>query len=232
VQTLCRLLHVHPTGFYGWLKSPLGKRAAEDRRQTDLIRAAWEEIGKVYGYRKLNDDLLDQGETCCPNRVARLTSLAGIKAQIGHKRRPGKYGGMPSVVVVNTLERQFDVEAAEKAWVTDATYIRTFEGFAHLADVIDLYSGRVIGWAMQRRQTTDVVLQALLTAVWRRKPKDQVRVHSEQAFQFTSMGWSLFRRHHNLVHSISGRGKCHDSAVTCHSNFPPELMKDLKVEWR
>ena len=75
----------------------------------------------MYGYRKLHDDLLDQGETCCLNRVARLTGLAGIKAQIGYKRRPGIYGGKPSVVVDNTLDRQFDVDAPDRIWVTDIT---------------------------------------------------------------------------------------------------------------
>jgi putative transposase len=84
---------------------------------------------------------------CCPNRVARLTRLAGIKAQIGYKRRPGIYGGRPAVAIDNTLDRQFDVAAPDKAWVTDITYIRTCEGFAYLAVVIDLYSRRVIGWA-------------------------------------------------------------------------------------
>jgi putative transposase len=83
----------------------------------------------VYGYRKLHDDLLDQGETICPNRVTRLTRHAGIKAQIGYERRPGSYGGKPSVVKDNTLDRQFDVEAPDRVWVTDITYIRTLEGF-------------------------------------------------------------------------------------------------------
>jgi putative transposase len=171
---MCRLLRVHPSGFYAWLKSPLSRRASEDKRQIDLLLKAWEESGKVYGYRKLHDDLLDQGETCCPNRVSRLTRLAGIKAQIGYKRRPGIHGGRPSVAIDNTLDRQFDVTAPDTTWVTDITYIRTCEGFAYLAVVIDLYSRRVIGWAMQSRQTTDVVLQALLMAVWRRKPKNKV----------------------------------------------------------
>jgi putative transposase len=196
VRTMCRLLRVHPSGFYAWLKSPLSRRASEDKRQTDLLLKAWEESGKVYGYRKLHDDLLDRGEMCCPNRVARLTRIAGIKAQIGYKRRPGIYGGRPSVVVDNALDRQFDVAAPDTAWVTDITYIRTCEGFAYLAVVIDLYSRRVIGWAMQSRQTTDVVLQALLMAVWRRKPKDKVLIHSDQGSQFTSMDWASFLRHH------------------------------------
>ena len=80
----------------------------------------------------------------------------------------------------------------DKAWVTDITYIRTHEGFAYLAVVIDLFSRRVVGWAMQSRQTTDLVLQALLMAVWRRKPKSTVLVHSDQGSQFTSLNWASF----------------------------------------
>ena len=179
------MLGVHPSGFYAWLKHPLSRRAKEDARQTDLIRQAWNESGKVYGYRKLHDDLLDQGEQCSPNRVARLASQAGIKAQVGYKRRPGSYGGRPSVVIDNTLDRQFAASAPDKAWVTDITYIRTHEGFAYLAVVIDLYSRRIVGWQMQSRQTTDLVCQALLMAVWRRKPKGTVLIHSDQGTQFT-----------------------------------------------
>ena len=213
VRTMCHCLCIHPSGFYAWLKEPLSKRAREDGRQTKLIRTAWQDSGKVYGYRKLHDDLLDQGETCCPNRVARLAKLAGIKAQIGYKRRIGSYGGRPSVVVDNTLDRQFDVTAPDTVWVTDITYIKTCEGFAYLAVVIDLYARRVIGWSMQSRQTTDVVLQALLMAVWRRKPKNKVLIHSDQGSQFTSMDWASFLKHHNLEHSMSRRGNCHDNAV-------------------
>lgn len=213
VRAMCRCLRIQPSGFYAWLKNPLSRRAKEDARQTGLIRQAWEESGKVYGYRKLHDDLLDQGETCCPNRVARLASLAGIKARIGYKRKPSSYGGKPSRVVDNTLARQFDVAAPDKAWVTDITYIRTQEGFAYLAVVIDLYSRRVVGWSMQSRQTTDLVLQALLMAVWRRKPKSKVLIHSDQGAQFTSMDWASFLKAHNLEHSMSRRGNCHDNAV-------------------
>jgi len=213
VRAMCRCLRIQPSGFYAWLKTPLSQRAREDARQTELIRRAWTDSGRVYGYRKLHDDLLDQGESLCPNRVARLARLAGIKARIGYKRRPGHYGGKPSVIVDNTLDRQFDVEAPDRVWVTDITYIRTQEGFAYLAVVIDLYSRRVVGWSMQSRQTTDVVLQALHMAVWRRKPKNRVLIHSDQGSQFTSMDWSAFLRAHNLEHSMSRRGNCHDNAV-------------------
>ncbi len=99
------------------------------------------------------------------------------------------------------------------AWVTDITYIRTQEGFAYLAVVIDLYSRRVVDWAMQSRQTTDVAYQALLMAVWRRKPKNGVLIHSDQGSQFTSMDWAAFPKAHNLERSMSRRGNCHDNAV-------------------
>ena len=87
------MLEVHFSGLYAWLKEPLSRRALEDVRQTGVIRQAWSDSGKVYGYRKLADDLRDQGERVSENRVARLASLAGIAAQIGYRRRPGRYRG-------------------------------------------------------------------------------------------------------------------------------------------
>ncbi len=87
----------------------------------------------------------NQGETCSENRVARLANLAGITAQIGYKRRPGRYGGKPAVVADNTLARQFEVGMPDRIWVTDITYIKTHEGWSYLAVVIDLFSRRVVG---------------------------------------------------------------------------------------
>lgn len=113
-------------------------------------------------------------------------------------------------MIDNTLDRQFDVDAPDTAWVTDITYIKTYGGFAYLAVVIDLYSRRVVGWSMQGRQTTDVALQALLSAVWRRKPKSKVLIYSDQGSQFTSMDWASLLKHHHLEHSMSRRGNCHE----------------------
>jgi len=151
VRVLCKILSVHPSGFYAWVKEPLSQRALEDQRQTKLVKKAWNDSGKVYGYRKIHDDLIDMGEAVSENRVARLAHLAGIQAQIGYKKKPGVYGGRPSVVVDNTLDRQFAVDAPDRAWVTDITYLRTHEGFAYLCVVIDLFSRRVVGWAVQSR---------------------------------------------------------------------------------
>lgn len=144
---------------------------------------------------------------------ARLTRIAGIKAQIGYKRRSGSRGGKPSVAVDNTLARQFDVAMPDNAWVTDVTSIRTMEGFACLAVALDLYLRRVVGWSMQSCRTTDVVLPALHMAVWRRKPKTRVLIRSDQGSQFTSMDRGAFIRAHNLEHSMSRRGNCRDNAM-------------------
>tara|TARA_R110002049_G_scaffold23781_6_gene84684 strand:+ start:72652 stop:73011 length:360 start_codon:yes stop_codon:yes gene_type:complete len=115
---MCRCLSIHPSGFYAWVKKPLSHSARED---------AWKDSGKVYGHRKLPDDLVELRETSCPNRVARLTRLAGIRAEIGYSRRPGKYGGKPSVGVDSTLDRQFDVVDPDTTWVPDITYIKTYQ---------------------------------------------------------------------------------------------------------
>ncbi len=191
-----------------------------------MIRQAWADSGKVYGYRKLTDDLRDQGERISENRVARLASMAGIAAQVGYKRRPGRYGGKPAIVVKNRLEQQFQTSAPDQVWVTDITYIKTHEGWLYLCVVIDLLSRRVVGWSAQSRMTTDLALQALLMAVWRRKPAGQVMVHSDQGSQFTSREWQTFLRQHNLVPSMSRRGNCHDNAVA-ESFF--QLLKRERV---
>jgi len=229
VRAMCRVLLVHFSGFYAWLREPLSQRAHEDLRQTKMIHQAWTDSGKVYGYRKLHDDLRDQGEVCSENRVARLARLAGITAQIGYKRRPGRYGGRPAIVADNTLDRQFNVAAPDIAWVTDITYIKTHEGWSYLAVVIDLFSRRIVGWSMQSRMTTDLALQALLSAVWRRKPNRRVMVHSDQGSQFTSKEWQSFLGKHNLSASMSRRGNCHDNAVA-ESFF--QLLKRERIRRR
>lgn len=165
VLAMCRMLRVHRSGFYAWLKKPLSKRARTDQHLTGMIKQAWLESGCVYGYRKLHADLRSLGERCCPNKVARLARKAGIKAQIGYGRRPGVYGGKPAIVAVNQLNQVFDTASPDQVWVTDITYIRTHEGWLYLAVVIDLYARRVVGWSMQSRMHMDLVLSALLMAV-------------------------------------------------------------------
>jgi putative transposase len=110
------------------------------------------------------------------------------------------------VVASNALDRQFELDRPDKVWTTDITSIRTHEGWLYLAVVIDLFSRRVVGWCAQPRMTTDMALQALLAAVWRRKPKARVMIQSDQGSQFTSREWQVFLSQHNLEASMSRRG--------------------------
>lgn len=158
-----------------------------------------------------------------------MASLAGIAAQVGYKRRPGRCGGKPTIVAENRLEQRFEASAPDQIWVTDITYIKTHEGWLYLCVVIDLFSRRVVGWSAQSRRTTDLALQALLMAVWRRKPTNRVMVHSDQGSQFTSREWQIFLGQHNLEPSMSRRGNCHDNAVA-ESFF--QLLKRERVRRR
>jgi len=142
-----------------------------------------------------------------------LAKEAGIKAQIGYRRRPGTNSGKPAIVATNQLKQDFDTVAPDQVWVTDITYIRTHEGWLYLAVVIDLYARRVVGWSMQSRMHMELVLSAMLMAVWRRKPISKVIVHSDQGSQFTSYEWQEFLKTHNLEPSMSRRGNCYDNAV-------------------
>lgn len=226
VRWLCRMLEVHPSGYYAWCRQPRSTRSKADERLTGLIKQFWLESGGVYGYRKIFRDLREVGERCGQNRVYRLMRAAGLRAQVGY-RRPRAKAGTVSVLAPNRLQQQFDVDRPNEAWVSDITHIRTHEGWLYLAVVIDLYSRRVVGWSMHSRIRRDLVLNALLMAVWRRKPARTVTVHSDQGSQYTSHDWLAFLDDNNLRASMSRRGNCHDNAVA-ESFF--QLLKRERIK--
>ena len=222
-------MEVHRSGFYSWMKQPLSQRAKEDERQTGLIKQFWIERGFAYGYRNILRDLRDHGERCGKHRVYRLMKLACIKSKRGYKTHPGFKGGKVSNAAPNTLDRQFDVDKPNTHWVTDFTYVRTQEGWLYVTVVIDLFSRQVIGWSMKSNPRAELVLDALLMALWRRKPKNKVLEHSDQGVQYTCSDWSRFLRDHNLEASMSRRGNCHDNAVA-ESFF--SLLKTERIKRR
>nr|WP_143054575.1 IS3 family transposase [Massilia timonae] len=226
VQRMCKMLKLHPSGYYAWRVNPESLRAKENRRLLGHIKQLWLESGAVYGYRKIFDDLQELGERCGINRVHRLMRTEGIRSQTGYAKRKYKNDGAPSVVAPNHLQRQFDVIEPNKVWVTDITYLRTYEGWLYLAVVIDLFSRQVIGWSMSSRIDKELAMSALLMAVWRRKPTTEVLVHSDQGSQFSSCDWRDFLESHNLVQSMSRRGNCHVNAVA-ESFF--QLLKRERV---
>ena len=127
------------------------------------------------------------------------------------------------------LEREFDANGPNQKWVAAFTYVWTTEGWLYVAAVIDLFSRRVVGWSAQSRMTTDLAIQALLMAIWWRKPDGRVMLHSDQGSQFTSREWQTFLHQHNLEPSMSRRGNCHDNAVA-ESFF--QLLKRERIRRR
>ena len=219
---MCRLLGVSRSGFYDWLRHPLSDRALEDQRLLGLIVAAYTSSHGVYGAPRIFLDLREAGETCSKHRVARIMRANNIKALHGY-RAPRYTRGATSLLMPNTLQRGFTVQRPNQAWVTDITYVRTWEGWLYLAVVMDLYSRRIVGWSTKPTMAQDLVLDALLMAVRQRKPQ-HVLIHSDQGSQFGSDACRRFCRAHHLELSMSRRGNCWDNAVA--ESFFSSLKKE------
>ncbi|NMY37938.1 IS3 family transposase [Pseudomonas sp. WS 5078] len=217
ITTLCRVLQVARAGFYQWLHKPVSAREYDNARLLGLIRDSYAASRGVYGARRVFADLREAGETCGKHRVAKLMRVHKIKAP-----RPIK--GRPSTIAPNHLNRTFTVDAPNKVWVTDITYIRTWQGWLYLAVVLDLYARKVVGWSMKPTLAKELALDALLMAVWRRKPKHRVLVHSNQGSQYGSDDWKRFCLANQLEPSMSRWGNCWDNAVA--ESFFSSLKKE------
>lgn len=208
---MCRVLKVERSGFYAWLACPRSARSLEDARLKPLIEARYLESSGVYGSRNIYRDLREAGKRVGRGRIERLMRAQGMRSartSRKHRYRAGK----PASVAPNRLQRQFVVEAPDRAWVTDITYLRTWEGWLYLAIVLDLYSRQVIGWSMKPTLARELALDALLMAIWRRRPKEPVVIHSDQGVQYGSDDWQRFCAAHGLEVSMSRRGNCWDNA--------------------
>jgi len=220
---MCRVLRVSRGGFYQWWHQPTSNRDREDQRLLVLIRDSYNASGGVYGARRVFGDLREVGETCGRHRVEKIMRRHKLQAIRGY-RAPRRIIGRPSIVAPNRLNREFTVAIPDQAWVTDITYLRTWQGWLYLAVVIDLYSRKVVGWSMKPTLARELILDALLMALWRRKPTHPVIVHSDQGSQYGSDDWQRFCHTHNLLASMSRRGNCWDNAVA--ESFFSSLKKE------
>ena len=151
--------------------------------------------------------------------------LEQLQAQRGYDRRPRHHAGKSANFAPNHLQQAFTVDAPNKVWVTDITYIRTHEGWLYLAAVMDLFSRQIVGWSMGARMETELVLNALLMEVWRRRPTAAVMIHSDQGSQFSSHDWQAFVKVHNLVPSMSRRGNCWDTQFIMLTEHRTDLIR-------
>lgn len=223
VQMMCELLDVAPSGYYAWLSKPVSDRAQEDKRLLGLIRASFETSQGVYGAPRVFLDLREAGETCSKHRVARLMRENGMRAKGGYRTRRYVGGGKSAHLIPNLVQRNFEVSEPNRVWVTDITYVRTWQGWLYLAVVLDLFSRKVVGWATRQSIHRALVLDALLIAVRRREP-DGTIVHSDQGSQYGSDDWRRFCRSNGLRPSMSRRGNCWDNAVI--ESFFSSLKKE------
>jgi putative transposase len=220
---MCRVLGVARSGFYAWTHTPISKHTLRDQKLLESIRASYAISGGIYGSPRVFRDLRENGERVSRKRIARIMRENKIRAIRGYKVPRKKYG-RPSAVAPNLVNREFTVGHPDKVWVTDITYIRTWQGWLYLAVVLDLFSRRVVGWSMKPTMARELVLDALLMAVWRRKPTAEVVVHSDQGSQYGSDDWQRFCASHNINPSMSRRGNCYDNAVM--ESFFSSLKKE------
>jgi putative transposase len=222
VRMMCRLLGVARSGYYEWLKNPVSDHAKEDARLLRLIRASFKASQGVYGAPRVFLDLREAGETCSKHRVARLMRENNIRAVAGYRTR--RYiAGKPAELIPNLMKRNFNVSQPDRVWVTDITYVRTWEGWLYLAVVLDLFSRKVIGWAARQTIHRELALDAILMVVRQRCPKRTI-VHSDQGSQYGSDDWRRFCRSNKLEPSKSRRGNCWDIAVA--ESFFSSLKKE------
>jgi putative transposase len=222
IEAMCRVLEVAPSGFYDWLKHPISDRAKEDARLLRLICASFVASHGVYGAPRVFLDLREAGETCSKHRVERLMRENNLRALHGYRTRRVSVG-KPAMLIPNVLKRQFTVTKPNRAWVTDITYVRTWQGWLYLAVVLDLYSRRVIGWSTSATIHRELVLDAVLKAVRRRRPR-RALIHSDQGTQYGSDAWRRFCKANHLEPSMSRRGNCWDNAVA--ESFFGSLKKE------
>jgi putative transposase len=221
-KMMCRVLEVTRSGYYAWLNEPISRRAQEDIRLLRLIRASFVASHGIYGAPRVFLDLREAGETCSKHRVARLMRVNKIRAVRGYRTRQRSVS-KPSELVPNVLLRNFDVTRPNKAWVTDITYIRTWQGWLYLAVVMDLFSRLIVGWATRPTIGRELALDAIMMAVRRRRPKRTI-IHSDQGSQYGSDDWRRFCLSNHLEPSMSRRGNCWDNAVA--ESFFSSLKKE------
>lgn len=213
IRMMCRCLRVSSSGYYDWRTREPSARSIDNQRLVTRIEALHAASDGVMGSPRIWDDLRYEGESCSENRVARLMRLHGIRGIPQRHRWHSKTSGRRPDDVSNHLARDFSALEPNTKWVTDITYIRTAESWLYLCVVVDLYSGIVVGWSMSPRQERQLVIQAVLMALWQRADRSPVILHSDRGCQFTSDEYQRFLKGHNLTCSMSRVGSCADNAA-------------------
>ena len=213
ITLMCEVLRVSSSGYYFWRKRPDSSRLTENLKLVPLVRQIHIESGYTYGSRRMSKALQAMGIPCGRCRARTLMRLAGIIVRQKRKFKITTNSKHKLPVAPNLLNREFEVDAPNKAWVSDITYIWTAQGWLYLAIVLDLFSRQVVGWAMSERINRKLVKSALLMAIGKRRPKASLISHSDRGSQYCSGEVQKLLKDHHMIASMSRKGDCWDNAV-------------------
>lgn len=211
---LCSLLSVSRSAYYAWTKAALSQRVQDDVELKTVITTTFTENRAIYGTRRMKAALATQGYQASRRRIARLMKEARLycKSKQRFKATTDSKHDLP--IAPNRLARQFEVKRPNQVYVGDITYIPTAEGWLYLAVVIDLYSRQVVGWSMANHMRTELVNDALLMAIWKRKPKKGLLWHTDRGSQYASDCHRKLLKQHSIKQSMSRKANCWDNAVS------------------
>jgi transposase InsO family protein len=225
VTVMCDILQVSTAGYYAWRDRPVSAGQERRDRLSAEIRVIHDTVKGRYGSPRVHAELAARAAPCCVNTVAKLMRTQGIAAKTARKFRHTTDSNHDLPVAGNLLERAFDPATANTAWVSDFTFIPTREGWLYLAAVEDLFSRRVVGWAMSDRMTSRLVVDALAMAVGFRLPKEGMLAHSDRSSQYASEHYRRLLAKHEIECSMSRRANCWDNAPM--ESFFASLKKEL-----
>ena len=222
---MCRVLEVSRSGFHAWSVRSDNRWVREHRRLDALIRATFETSKKRSGSEKIAKTLQKKGEVVSRTRVARRMKAMGLRSKVKRKFRVTTDSKHNEPVAPNLLNRQFTVDAPNKVWVTDITYLWTQSGWVYLTVFLDLFSRTVVGWAVSRSLSHEAVVRALWRAVGRRRPGPGLMIHSDRGVQFACKAFRDVLDQLGFIQSMSRKGDCWDNAVA------ESFFRTLKTEW-
>jgi transposase InsO family protein len=209
---MCGELNVSPSGYYAWRTRPASAREMANRELYKQIKAVYNDNRGVYGSPRIYRELKDQGVACSENRIARLMRLRRLKAKQSKRFRSTTKRNQAHPAAPNLLKRDFETEKPDQKWLADITYIPTQEGWLYLAAILDLYTRRIVGWAMSERMTSDLTVTALKMALEQRQPAMDLVHHSDRGSQYTDQAYQALLKDYSIRASMNGVGSWYDNA--------------------
>ena len=224
IELMCRLLKVSSSGYYGWLKRAVSQREMANQKLFNHIQRVFHENRQVYGSIRVWKALQKEGVECGRDRVAKLMKANNLSPKKKKRRMVTTKSDPNKNPAPNLLQQNFEADAPNKKWSSDITYIQTQEGWLFLVIILDLFSRKVVGWAMDAKMTADLVCSAYKMALDRRRPKPGLIHHSDRGSQYTSFEFQESLAHSKALPSMSGKGNCLDNAAS------ESLFGTLKTE--